>query len=166
MKKTLYDLTVEMIQFEKFCKDNPDLDEETKKDTLDSVKLPFDKKVIGVAYAMKNVETPIAAIDAEIKRLQEKKSAIKNKAAWLKGYLKESMEATKTDLIESDLIKIRLQNSAPKLEITCEVDELPKGYWTTKTEFVAETTLIKNDLKAGREVKGCYLKPGKHIRIY
>lgn len=164
--KTLYELTIEMIQFEKFCDDNPELDEETKKDTLDSVKLPFDKKVIGVAYAMKNIETPIAAIDEEIKRLQAKKSAIKNKAEWLKGYLKDSMEAAKVELIESDLIKIRLQNSAPKLEITCEVDELPKGYWTTKTEFVAETALIKNDLKKGQTIEGCHLKPGKHIRVY
>ena len=184
--KTLYELTIEMIQFEKFCEDNPELDEETKKDTLDSIKLPFDKKVIGVAYAMKNVEMPIAAIDAEIKRLQEKKSAIKNKIDWFKNYLKESMFAAKSDVVENDLIKVRLQKSTPSLDEIVDIDNLPEKFKRHIIEvedfknlpekfirrnisFEADKKGIIAELKAERPVIGCKLKDGiksKHIRIY
>lgn len=184
--KTLYDLTIEIIQFEKFCEDNPEIDEETKKDTLDSIKLPFDKKVIGVAYAMKNVETPIAAIDAEIKRLQDKKSTVKKKIDWFKNYLKEAMFAAKTDVVENDLIKVRLQNSTPGLDEIVDIDNLPEQFkrYIIEVEdfkklpqkFIRNFISLEPDkkailieLKADRKVVGCKLKKGiksKHIRTY
>lgn len=184
--QTLYELTIEMIQFEKFCEDNPELDEQSKKDTLDSIKLPFDKKVIGVAYAMKNVETPVAAIDAEIKRLQAKKSAITNKVTWFKDYLKESMFAAKTDVVENDLIKVRLQNSPSSLDEIVDIDNLPEkfkrhiieveDFKNLPEKFIrnhisldADKKAIIAELKAERPVVGCKLKDGinsKHIRTY
>lgn len=186
MKKTLYELTIEMIQFEQFCEDNPELDEEAKKDTLDSIKLPFDKKVIGVTYAMKNVEIPIPAIDAEIKRLQDRKASIKGKVDWFKSYLREAMFAAKTDVVESDLIKVRLQNSTPGLDDIVDIDNLPEKF----KRYIIEVEDFKNlpekfirhfvslepdkkaivtELKAGNKVVGCKLKDGiksKHIRTY
>ncbi len=184
--KTLYELTIEIIQFEKFCEDNPELDEETKKDTLDSIKLPFDKKIIGVAYAMKNVETPIAAIDIEIKRLQDAKSAINKRVDWFKSYLRESMFAAKTDVVENDLIKVRLQNSNPSIDEIVDIDNLPEQFKRHVIEvedfknlperFIrkhisleADKKAILIELKAERPVVGCKLKKGiksKHIRTY
>lgn len=186
MNKKLYELTTELIQFEKFCEENPELDEETKKDTLDSIKLPFDKKVIGVAYAMKNVEAPIAAIDVEIKRLEKHKKSIKGKVDWFKNYIKESMFAVKVDVVENDLIKVRLQNSTPSLDTIVDIDNLPDNFkrYTIEVEdfknlpekFIRTFISLEPDkkgiiveLKADRKVVGCKLKKGmdsKHIRIY
>lgn len=162
----LKELTVEMLDFQRYIEDNHDIDEQTKTDTLNAIALNFEKKALNVAYMVKNIETPISAIDNEIKRLQAHKNAVKSKVDWLKGYLKENMEAAKIDVIENDLIKIRLQNSAPSLEITCEVDKLPEVWRKTKIEIVAEKALIKKALSDGVKIEGCKLNPSKHIRIY
>ncbi len=162
----LKELTIDMLQFEKFCEDNPELDEQTKTDTLDSIKLPFNKKALGVACVIKNIKTPVAAIDVEIKRLQAHKNAIESKADWLKSYLRDNMIAAKIEVIEDDLVKIRLQEGRAKLEITCEVDQLPKKYRKTKMAIVAETELIKTVLESGTKIPGCKLKKTPFIKFY
>lgn len=162
----LKELTTEMIQFEKFCEENPELDEQTKTDTLDSIKLPFNKKALGVACVMKNIGVPIAAIDKEIERLQAHKKAITGKVSWLKSYLRDNMIAAKIEVIEDDLIKIRLQKGRAKLEIVCEVDQLPKKYRKTKMAIVAETELIKTVLESGKKIPGCKLTKTPFVKFY
>ena len=182
----LYELTMELMQFEKFCEDNPEIDPEVKKDTLDSIKLPFEKKVTGVAFAMKNAEAPIAAIDVEIKRLEKRKSSIKADVDWYKNYLKENMFAAKVDVVENDLIKVRLQKSTPSLDKIVDIDNLPEKFkcYTIEVEdfknlpekFIRHFISLEPDkkgilaeLKAEKKVVGCKIKDGiesKHIRTY
>lgn len=163
----LYELTAEMKDFERYCEENPDLDEQTKRDTLDSMNLSIEKKIIGVLKAMENLELPVPGIDKTIKRLQKNKRVIEGKVKWYNRYVKENMEAGKVSMIEEKgIIKVRLQDSLDSLEITCEIDQLPKKYWKTETVFVAQTDLIKAALKAGKKIEGCKLKKGKHIRLY
>lgn len=166
MKQKLYELTKEMVEFEEYCEDNEDIDPQTKLDTLNSIALNFDKKATGVALMVKNISTPIKTIDAEIKRLQAHKRAIESDISFFKDYLKGNMVAVKKDVIENDIIKIRLQEGPAKLEITCEVDQLPKKYFRTKIDIVVETELIKTVLKAGKKIPGCKLTKDKFVKFY
>ena len=70
-----------------------DIDEQTKRDTLDSIGLSIEKKIIGVLKAMENLELPVPGIEKTIKRLQKNKHVIDGKVKWYKVYVKENMEA-------------------------------------------------------------------------
>lgn len=118
-----------------------------------------EEKISNCAFLIKNLEGQIAAIDPEIKRLQELKRARASKIERLKKYILENLEDGET--IELDVLKVAVQKSQ-FVEITDE-DELPDEF--IKLERKPMKAEISRDLKAGVAVPGAELRERRNLRL-
>ncbi len=164
MKPTLYDLTGQFLELQEMLGDEGEPDAVCLQDTLEAIEGAIDKKAESIVYVMKNLSAPITAIDDEIRRLRAKKEVIQNGVNRLKDYIQTTMEAMELDKIETDLIRIRLQNSPPSCEV---VDEslVPDEYKETEIVIHVNKVKAKSDMKLGAKIPGFELKQGRHLRI-
>ena len=111
------------------------------------------------------IDSETDAIAEEIKRLQARKSARENRADRIKAYLKQQMVEMGKDKITTPLHTISIQNSPPSLKIDEEAT-IPASYMTIIPERMEPNKgAIKDALKAGKEIEGCRLEVGNHLRI-
>ena len=160
--RQLYKMTDDFVELQNMLDENPE--DEYVIQTLDSIKLEIDDKAANIVSLMKNITTPIPAIDDEIKRLQELKKSIQNTEKRLKEYLQYQMEKMGIEKIETDLVTIRLQKSPPSL-IVDNPNIIPEEYKKTEIIISTKTKELKEALKQGAEVPGCHLVSRKHLRI-
>lgn len=135
------------------------------RDTLEGIEGEFQEKGKAVAVVALNFDSDIEAIDAEIARLQKRKSVIKNNQETLKNYLRENMEATGISKISCPLFTITLAKGREVVAVYNE-SEVPDDLMRVKTEIAPDKTAIAAKLKAGEEVPGAKLERGQSsIRI-
>lgn len=154
---TLYELTGQFLEIY-----NMDLDDETKQDTLDSIDWneDYENKVENYIKVIKNNEADIEARKNEIKRLSELNKSAERKNERLKEVLKESMELTGHDRVDTTLFKVSFRRSK-----AVEVDMvlLPDEY--KKVEYKADKTALKRLLTDGQEIAGATLVENKNLSI-
>jgi hypothetical protein len=154
---TLYELTGQFLDIY-----NMELDEETKLDTLDSIdwKTDYENKVENYVKVIKNTEADIEARKNEIKRLTELNRADERKNERLKEVLKESMDLTGHDRVDTKLFKVSFRKSQ-----AVEVDELvlPESYKVAT--WKPDKKRLKEDLKNGLEIVGASLVERKNLSI-
>lgn len=154
---TLYELTGQFLDIYTM-----DLDDETKADTLDSIdwKSDYEEKVENYIKVIKNNEADIEARKNEIKRLTELNRADERKNERLKEVLKESMDLTGHDRVDTKLFKVSFRKSE-----AVEVDDLllPEAYKVAT--WKADKKRLKEDLKNGLEILGAELVERKNLSI-
>nr|DAS53005.1 MAG TPA: resistance protein [Caudoviricetes sp.] len=154
---TLYELTGQFLDIY-----NMDLDDETKADTLDSIdwNSDYENKVENYIKVIKNNEADIEARKNEIKRLTELNRADERKNERLKEVLKESMDLTGHDRVDTSLFKVSFRKSE-----AVEVDELllPEAYKVAT--YKPDKKRLKEDLKNGLEILGAELVERKNLSI-
>lgn len=131
---TLYELTNEYLQLLKMAED-PDVDEETLKDTMGAIDGEIEYKAGCYAKVMKILDGDIATLDAEIKRLTTRKQTIKNNVDRMKNALEMAMRAC-----------------------------IPEEYFD-QPDPVLSKTRIKEALKAGIVIDGATLESSETLRI-
>lgn len=129
---------------------------------MDGVEAALEEKLESTAKVIRNLEAEAEALEAEEKRLKARKTAVRNRIADIKGYVKENLEAMGKDKVEAGIFKWSLQNSPPKLVVTDETI-IPLKF------FEIERTLMKNELKrvilSGRNINGAEIVREKHLRL-
>ena len=154
---TLYELTGQFLDIY-----NLELDEETKLDTLDSIawNSDYENKVENYIKVIKNIESDVEARKAEIKRLTELNKADERKNDRLKEILKESMNLTGHERVDTPLFKVSFRKSQ-----AVEVDEtaLPEAYKVAT--WKPDKKRLKEDLKNGLEIIGASLVERKNLSI-
>lgn len=163
--KHLYELTADVMALQKMADEAEDYTQFA--DTIELIEGEFEKKAAGVVLVTRNIETPIAAIDAEIERLQKMKKSIQGRAEWLTNYLRDNMEASGITKIEcaSPPFTITLVKGREVAVIDAESD-LPDDYMRVSTSVAPDKIAIAKALKEGVEVPGAHLGLGKSsIRI-
>lgn len=134
-------------------------------DTLEAVADDFNKKAEMVSNVVLNFQSDIASIDSEIKRLQQRKTQIKNKEDSLKEYLRMNMERTGISKISCPLFSITCAKGR-EVAVVDQTDELPDDYVSVKTSIEPDKKKITDDLKAGVDIPGARLERTKSsIRI-
>jgi len=128
-------------------------------DTMEGIEADFQEKAQAIVATAFNVESDIDAIDAQIKRLQNKKKTIQSKSEWLRDYLKRNMEATGINKITCPLFSITLSAPGRVVEITNE-GILPDEYVSVKTMIAPDKRAILNALKKGFDIQGAALVEG------
>jgi uncharacterized small protein (DUF1192 family) len=151
----LYELTQQF-------KEVQDLDPEIIGDTLDAISLEINEKAKNIGFVYKNLNSDIAVIDEEIKRLQAMKATRKNKVEALKDYLRINMTECGIKKIECDLFKINCVSGRDVVEVMSERD-IPEKYF--KVVRSLDKALLLSDLKC-EKVSGAQLAKTKDsIRI-
>lgn len=144
-----------------------DLEPQCLLDTLEGSTqlMSIEEKAGNIVRMAKNWESDIPGLDAEIKRLTDRKKAIENRVKGIKDYLKSGMEFAGIDKIKIDTFTISLQNNPASLVIG-EGAIIPTEFITIIPEQLQPNkAMIKEALKNGRELPGVSLEVGRSLRI-
>lgn len=148
----------EMTQAINSLLESEELDTQTIEDTLESLEYDFKDKAVGIVKLTKEWEGKLSVIDAEVKRLSERKETMKNNIDRLRSYLKLNMEASGYSKIEDALFTISLRAGRDVAVINDE-DSIPDEFVSFKRS--CNKTAILAALKAGEKVKGAEMQKGE-----
>ena len=110
-------------------------------------------KVESICKIVKSMEADGVALDAECKRMGDRRKAIANKIAWLKRYIQFAMESLGKTQIKGKLLTASLR----KCPASCVIhypDAVPSKYKSNRTEMIIDKAQIVKDSKAGVVVPG------------
>jgi len=159
---TLRELSTELMEVRDLAL-NPEIPAEALRDTLDGIEGMFNEKAVSVVHVIANNDSDISEVDAEIKRLQDRKKVMVNARARLKDYLLFNMQASDITKISSPLFNITL--AAPRdIVVIDDVDSLADDY--KRVTIAPDKVLIGKALKDGYKVAGAHMEKGKSsVRI-
>ena len=132
---------------------------------LDALAIQFESKAIGCAIVTKNLNAEVNAIDAEIKRLIDLKTARQNNVDRLKAYLMSCMKAAGIDRVENGVHRIRIQKSPLSIQVLDE-HAVPVEFKTEVIEVKVDRKAIAEHIKETGEVPdGISALQNDHLRI-
>jgi hypothetical protein len=156
---SLYKLTEQQLELREMA-GNSDMPAEAFADTFDALEGQFNDKAISVIHVVQNMNSDVEALDAEIKRLGDRKKTIKNKQDSIREYLRSNMEVNKITKIECPLFTITLAKGRD----VCVIDNeelIPDDLITVTTSIKPDKAAILRVLKAGDEVEGAHIEKSK-----
>jgi predicted nuclease with TOPRIM domain len=156
----LYELTDNYMQLIELA---DQLDEETFRNTLESIQDSIEDKVENTAKVIKSIEADVLAIKEEEKRLKERRQALESRIDNIKDYLKEQLEKAGIDKVKRATFTVSIQNNPPKAEIVDE-KSLPLEFMIPQPAKVDKRAILKK-LKSGEHVPGAALVQEKGVRI-
>lgn len=140
-----------------------DLDEETLRDTLDSIVGEAEQKVENIVKWIRNLKGENIAIKEEETRLKNKRIANENKIKSLSLYLEDFLKTSGLTKIKTELFTVSLQNNPPSVKVY-DATLIPAQYLIEQSPVV-DKTMIKELLKQGEEIPGAELQQTKGLRI-
>lgn len=144
--------------------DSEDIDNEEAYKLLQQVRGDIKDKAINIGYAIKNLSSDADAIDAEIKRLQNRKKSVVNKEARLKDFLLYIINDLNIKGFKDPVMPIsKRKNSKPTVHIS-DMNLLPSKYIIETIQVKIDKDAIIRDSKE-TEVEGVQIITGEHIRI-
>lgn len=154
----LYEITEDYRGLLSLAQDG-DIPEEAITDTLQAISGEFREKAKQIGFVLKNLSSPIPAIDAEIARLQSMKKSILSREEWLKNYLLENMTAAGITEIACDLFTLSISKGRESVSVD-NMDLLDDEYVRVKTDISADKVAIAAAIKAGIAVAGASMVRG------
>ncbi|MCS8613767.1 siphovirus Gp157 family protein [Streptococcus thermophilus] len=153
----LYELTGLFLEI-----DEMDVDDESKRDTLDSIdwEHDFSEKIENCIKIIRNKEGRIEAYKSEIKRLQNLKASEEKAIEKIKERVSEAMRLTKHDKVETNLFKVGFRKSKA---VIVDETKLPKEYMKAKWSPDKET--IKELLKNGATIQGAHIEERSNLTV-
>ena len=143
---------------------NMDIDDETWRDTLDSIDSEIENKADNITYVIRNLEADALAYKTEEQRFKDKRTSAEKRAKRLKQYLQDNMESLGKTNFKTQLFSYNVQRNAPSLQLTDE-QLIPQKYYTVESVRKYDKQAIKDDLKAGQLINGAELKTSQSLRI-
>lgn len=161
MSLSLYQMTQEWEDvFDKLL--DPEIPEEAVFDTIEMIEADMDTKADGYAKIIKSMDGDTAQIDAEIKRLQERKTAIKNRQDALKQRLFDTMKTTGRTNFKTALFSFNIQKNGGVKPVELQ-GEVPAAWLKPGAPDMAK---IREYLEAGNELPFATLgERGEGLRI-
>jgi hypothetical protein len=138
-----------------------ELEPEQIKLMLYSANVSLEEKAFDIAKVKLNMQSDIDGLDAEVKRLNNRKKSIKNGLDRLNDYLLDAMLTCSKAKFKNDLITISVRTSK---RVITDMELLDQKYINQKIIVTADKTLIKQDLKLGK-VKGARLEEHHSLNI-
>ena len=161
---TLYELTQDWIQLMNLLEDGAD--EDVINDTLEGLDYEIEDKAEGYAKVIRNIESDIVGLKAEIERMTDRKRVLENNITRMKNNLQAAMELTGKTKFKTDLFSFNVQNN-PAAVIMDEqyLENIPEGYLIPQEPKLDKKKLAA-DLKAGVDLEGiAHLEQSRSLRI-
>ncbi len=140
-----------------------DLDEDTLRDTLDSIADAAVDKIEKLVRLMRNNEGDINSIKSEEERLKKKRQSLENYNKFFKQYIEDAMRLMDKTRLKAGFFNLVIQNNQPSVVVFDEA-LLPKQFLMEQPPKI-DRAGIKELLKAGEEVPGAELKQTEGLRI-
>ena len=157
---TLYELTSDYTTLLEMAED---ADEQALKDTLEGIEGEIEDKADGYAKVLRELDKDSAGLDAEIKRLQAKKTAIANATNRIRTNLQDAMIATGKTKFKTSLFSFGIQKNPPFVVIDDD-QEVPIDYLIVADPKPDKKRMLA-ELKAGKELPFARLKQTESLRI-
>lgn len=139
--------------------------QEAVADTLEGLEGEFNDKAQALSAVVLNMDSDVEAIDSAIKRLQERKTAIKTRQQSMKDYLRDNMERCEIKSISCPLFTITCAKGREVAVIDSE-EKLPEEFLSVETKIKPNKNEIAKALKEGAPIPGARLERTKSsIRI-
>jgi len=123
----------------------------------------FHSKSESYAFITRQFNAEINIINEEVKRLQQAKKTREKAIERLKANIEMAMITFEVDKIETPLIKISFRKSE-SVEVD-DINTLPALYKVVKVSESADKLKIKDAIKSGEKIEGCYLKTNRNLQI-
>lgn len=133
-------------------------------DTLESIELDFDEKVINTAAVIKTMQAEAEAIKNAIASMYARQKSIENRADDLKSYLLRNMQQVGKKQVKSPWLVVNVQKSPSILNIFDE-SKVPELFKHEIVTVKIDKTAIKAAWSDDTPIAGCELVQGEHLRI-
>lgn len=163
---SLYELTGELMRLFEMLED-PEMDEQAVRDTMEAVEGEFDAKVDGWCRVIKSIEAQAKSLKEEEKRLHERRTACENNVKRSKELIKEYLQAVgRTEA--GTVLKAKIQKNGSVLPLKFkegfEAKDAPDLY--KRVEYSFDTDAIRAALDAGGVLDFVeYGERGESLRI-
>lgn len=158
---SLYEMTKDWENVFEMLLD-PEIPEEAIFDTIEMIEADMDVKADGYAKIIKSMDGDAAQIDAEIKRLQDRKASITNRQKMMKQRLADSMKATGRTKFKTALFSFNIQKNGGAQPVEL-LDEVPAAWLKLGTPDLAK---IRDYLAKGNTLPFAALGDrGESLRI-
>lgn len=156
----LYEITAQHRELEHLAENDDGTLAEALADTFEAITGDFNDKAISLIHVVRNIDSDTDAVDAEIKRLQDRKKAMTNTQNSMREYLRYNMEASGISKIDCPLFSITLGKGRDVVDV---IDEalIPESYMATKTTTAPVKADILRALKSGESVPGTTMVKSK-----
>ena len=141
-----------------------DLDSETLKDTLDSIKDSREVKLDNIANWIENNQADIDFLDKKIKQLQADKKSLINRTKSLMEYMTTVIDDSGFKELKTENHILKPRNYRASVYISNE-KEIPSEFIKFKTVESIDKKSIYELLKNGETVRGAELKPNRKTVI-
>ena len=162
---TLYELTNDYINLLALAED-PDTDPEVLADTLEGLDGQLEDKADNYAKVIRQIESDVNGLKAEIERLQARKTAAQNNIDRMKANLEQMMIATDKTKFKTELFSFGIQKNPAKVVMDEQyIENVPEEYLKYKDPEI-DRKKIAEDLKAGKDLEGiAHLEQSESLRI-
>lgn len=157
----LFELTSQYQRVLAMVDEEADMD--VIRDTLVSIEGFITDKAESIAKLIKSIDADIEAIQAEEKRLYDRRKALENRRNSIKEYLETQLISAGIDKVKGTLFTISIQNNPPSVNIQDDAT-VPEKYYIPQPPKLDKRALIE-DLKAGAQYEGIELVQTKGVRI-
>ena len=158
---TLYELKSEYLQLRDMAGD-PDISPEALRDTMEAINGELEDKADGYAKVIRELEAEEAGLDAEIKRLQARKSAVSGSKGRIKDALESAMRETGKLKFKTALFSFGIQKNPPSVAILSE--NIPLDYLVVPDPQPDKKRILA-ELKAGATFDWAELRQTEALRI-
>ena len=161
----IYELT-ESIKLLWNLMDQGELDDDVLKDAMMNSQEDLKDKLEGYCKFIRQMESDIEGISAEIERLQDRKAVLKNTIERSKKVMQMAMETAGEKKIKGQIFTISIQANPESVVLDEQyIENIPPEYLKVKDPELDKAKL-KEDLKNGVNLEGiAHLEQTESLRI-
>jgi seryl-tRNA synthetase len=128
---------------------------------LSEIGIEREEKIENSCLYIKNLDAMADSIKAEEKNLSERRKTIENRSESMRNWLSDNLNGER---FESSKVAVSWRKSET-VEVLVPYNELPSNCIRTKTTHEPDKSIIKDQLKKGVEIAGCYLITKQNMQV-
>ena len=157
---TLYEMTEAQKELYELMTSG-EIDEEVYADTLEGIGIA--EKIEGYCVVENELAGDLQKIKSEIERLNEKKKSIENNIKRLRARLGDCLLSMDTTKYSAGTYTVYRRET--EQIIIDDLQKIPAEFLKTRVSEMPNKTLIKESIKAGKEIAGAHLQTNQSITI-
>ena len=161
----IYELTADMMKILSMM-DDPDLDQQTLKDTMEGIEGAYEDKFDGYAAVIRQLTSYINELEEEKKRIDARKESFENNVKKMKKIMLESMNATGKTKFRTAKNSFWTQKNKASVVIDAKsVWDIPEDFRRYK-DPEQDKTKIGEAIAAGQDFTGiAHMEQTESVRI-